>query len=141
MMFVTKLDQSKHAEKFIDLMRNGNNLPNFTVNSLMQDHFILIKNGQLAGVTAVGRGNWFSAEIYHTHVLPEFRKQGIARALNEFAIYYAREILKKKVLTCTVRDDNEASKALVKAVGFSRACSFENEDRLINYYTMEMIVR
>ena len=141
MMFITKLDQSEQAEKFIDLMRNGNNLPNLTVNSLMQDHFILIKDGQLAGVTAVGRGNWFSAEIYHTHVLKEFRKQGVARALNEFAIYYAREILKKKVLTCTVRDDNEASKALVKAVGFSRACSFENEERLINYYTMELIVR
>lgn len=141
MMFVTKLDQPELAEKLINSIRSGNNLPDLTRTDLMQDHFILIKDGQLAGVTAVGRGNWFSAEIYHTHVLPEFRKQGIARALNEFAIYYAREILKKKVLTCTVRDDNEASKALVKAVGFSRACSFENEERLINYYTMELIVR
>lgn len=140
MMFVTNLNKGEQIEELLDLVRDGNNLPNLTRDDLMQDHFILIKDGQLAGVTAIGRSNWFSAEIYHTHVLPEFRKQGVARALNEFGIFYARDILKKKVLTCTVRNDNEASKALVKSVGFHQACSFENEGRLINYYAMELNV-
>ncbi|OLN26034.1 hypothetical protein DSOL_5149 [Desulfosporosinus metallidurans] len=49
----------------------------------------------------------------------------MSRVLNEFGIYYARDILHKKVLTCTVRDENEASKALVKSISFHKVCSLK----------------
>lgn len=134
MMFITKLETRSQAEQLVGLMRESNQLPNLALGDLMQDHFVLIKNGQIVGATAIGRGNWFSAEIFHTCVLPEFHRQGIATTLNEFAIYYAQEVLQKKVLTCTVRDDNVASKGLVKKIGFQQACSFENNGNKINFY-------
>ena len=111
-----------------------------SVSDLLCDHFVIIKDTQIAGVTAIGRCNWFSAEIYHTCVLPQFRGQGIATALNEFAIYYARDILAKKLLVCTVRENNEPSKKLVAKIGFTKVASFENNGNLINYYIKQLVV-
>jgi RimJ/RimL family protein N-acetyltransferase len=78
--------------------------------------------GQLVGVTVLYREprmkSHHKAFIFGMYVAPEYRGQGIGRALLEAAVSRARQLPDLRQLTLTVVASNQAAYSLYKSCGF-----------------------
>jgi RimJ/RimL family protein N-acetyltransferase len=80
------------------------------------------EDGQLVGVTTLHREprmkSHHKAFIFGMYVAPEYRGQGIGRALLEAAVSRARQLPGLRQLTLTVVASNQAAYSLYKSCGF-----------------------
>ena len=81
-----------------------------------------VGDGQLVGVTGLYREqrkkSHHKALIFGMYVAPEFREQGIGRALLEAALSRAEDLVGLRRVNLTVMASNEAARSLYESCGF-----------------------
>jgi len=85
-------------------------------------YYVALKDGKIAGCTALVRRAWYVTELKHLFVKEEDRRIGIGKFLVEEAI----KKVKTPLVCCTVRSDNERSLNLFTGKSFERVSSFQN---------------
>ncbi len=86
-------------------------------------YFALVDDGRIKGTIGLKRLSWYLTEIRHLVVLPEFRGQGLGRAL----LFGAIGKVKTPVIGCTIRRENAISLRLFTDRGFQVFTIFENK--------------
>jgi ribosomal protein S18 acetylase RimI-like enzyme len=69
---------------------------------------------------------WYQAEVLHLTVAADYERQGHAKAL----LCEVEQVARKKgvrLLQCTIRTDNDASRKLFEGFGFLQAATFHND--------------
>ncbi|MBL4909895.1 MAG: GNAT family N-acetyltransferase [Alteromonadaceae bacterium] len=66
---------------------------------------------------------WYQYEVCHLTVAPDFRGQGLGEVVINKALSYAAS-LGARIVQCTIRDDNGASKGLFAKCSFAQTSTF-----------------
>jgi ribosomal protein S18 acetylase RimI-like enzyme len=99
---------------------------NYTYGAFIEGNLV----GMLILVPEVSEKMKHKASIFGMYVTPEFRSNGIARALMEKAILKARELKELEQINLTVVTTNYSAKGLYSLLGF---ISFGVEKRALKY--------
>jgi ribosomal protein S18 acetylase RimI-like enzyme len=83
------------------------------------------ESGAVVGCVEVKRVQWYQAEICHLTVSESEAKKGHAKALLREAEKSAR-LMDVRLLQCTIREDNVASRRLFEGFGFVLVGMFHN---------------
>ena len=86
----------------------------------------LAEAGDLIACVEVKKVQWYQAKVLHLAVAAAHERKGHARALLCEAERAARAN-GARVLQCTIRTDNQASRNLVEGFGFSHLSTFLNQ--------------
>jgi len=86
----------------------------------------LSEDGQLIACVEVKKVQWYQAEVLHLTVAEAYERKGHGKALLCEAERVARAN-DARVLQCTIRTDNAASRRLFEEFGFSHVNTFLNE--------------
>lgn len=88
--------------------------------------FRLSETGDVIACVQVKKVQWYQAEILHLTVAEAYVNKGHAKALLCEAERGART-KDARILQCTIRADNTASRELFESFGFVRTCTFLNQ--------------
>lgn len=86
----------------------------------------LSEAGDLIACVEVKKVQWYQAEVLHLTVAEAYERKGHAKALLCEAERAARAN-GARILQCTIRTDNAASRQLFEGFGFSRVSTFLNQ--------------
>lgn len=119
--FYVTLSTIEMATQIADMLNKHNKLlGKYTGQSLLYSpgrYFVEVEGNKVVGCVALQTEGSELTKLFHACVLPEKRKQGIARKLMEIAITNS----KTPFVYGTIREDNVASLAMVAKLGFVRA--------------------
>lgn len=120
-----------HAEAIAALLNARNQLTVQYTRQRVQDEaanyiYRLSEVGQLIACVELKRVQWYQAEVLHLTVAEGHEGKGHAKALLCEAERVARAN-GARVLQCTIRTNNEASRRLFEGFGFSHLSTFRNE--------------
>lgn len=118
----------KHAEFLFDLIAKQNNLTYhiYPGEMLSKNYFVALVDGKPSGVIKYEILNWYSCQIEHLSIVPEYKGKGIGKALVKF-------LLDKKIRPiyfATIYKDNFESIALFYVLGFEKALSITSKENL-----------
>jgi ribosomal protein S18 acetylase RimI-like enzyme len=85
----------------------------------------LNEDGEVMAFVEVKRVQWYQAEVCHLTVAPEFERRGLAKTLLAQVEAEARAG-GVRLLQCTIREGNTASRNLFEGAGFRRVSAFHN---------------
>lgn len=86
----------------------------------------LSETAEVIGCVQVKKVQWYQAEILHLTVAEAYENKGHAKALLCEAERGART-KGARILQCTIRADNAASRKLFEGFGFVHTCTFLNQ--------------
>lgn len=86
----------------------------------------LSDDGEVIGCVQIKKVQWYQYEVLHLTVGYGHERRGHAKALLEDAEALGRA-RRARILQCTIRFDNVASKALFQSYGYIRVNAFLNE--------------
>lgn len=120
-----------HADAVVALLNARNQLTvQYTRQRVLQeaDNYLsrLDDAGQLIACVELKKVQWYQAEVLHLTVAEAHEGKGHAKAL----LCEAERVARAKdvrLLQCTIRTDNEASRRLFEGFGFSHVGTFRNE--------------
>lgn len=120
-----------HADAVATLLNSRNQLTvQYTRQRVLQeaDNYLyrLDEAGQLIACVELEKVQWYQAEVPHLTVAEAHEGKGHAKALLCDAECAART-KGVKLLQCTIRTDNDASRGLFEGFGFSHVGTFRNE--------------
>lgn len=129
--FYTAISAEEIARQIADMLNAHNKLTLIhTMPGLIQAHgkyFIEIDKKKVIACQALQKESDNLTKLYHSCVLPEYRRQGIAKRLLQIAIQNSPT----PYVYATIRGDNEASLNMVKALGFVVAKTEWNKDHQV----------
>lgn len=120
-----------HAEQIADLLNTQNQLDHaYDTDAVLRDskeyrYLTDDIQGVIIAAAQVKRIQWYQHEILHLSVSPHHQRKGLGRRLLADMELDAKNN-GARILQCTIRDDNVASKALFAAVGFACTATFHN---------------
>lgn len=120
-----------HADALVALLNARNQLTVQYTRQRVQDDagnyiYRLSEKGQLIACVELKKVQWYQAEVLHLTVAEAHEGKGHAKALLCEAERVAR-VNGARVLQCTIRTDNDASRRLFEGFGFSHVSTFRNE--------------
>jgi ribosomal protein S18 acetylase RimI-like enzyme len=120
-----------HAEQIAALLNARNQLTKqYTRQSVLESEenylFRVSESGQVVGCIEVKKVQWYQAEVCHLTVAEDAVGKGHAKALLCEAERAARAS-NARLLQCTIREDNVASRSLFEGFGFVHTSSFHNQ--------------
>lgn len=89
--------------------------------------FRLSETGEVIACVQVKKVQWYQAEVLHLTVAEAWERKGHAKSLLCEAERVART-KSARILQCTIRADNAASRKLFEGFGFMKTCTFLNQD-------------
>ena len=119
-----------HAEQIAALLNTRNQLTLKYTRQRVQDHsknYIcrFSETNEVVGCVEIKAVQWYQTEVCHLTVAETETKKGHAKALLCEAERIARAS-GARILQCTIREDNIASRSLFEGFGFSRTSTFNN---------------
>lgn len=120
-----------HADEVAALLNARNQLTvQYTRQRVLQEAdnylFRLDDAGKLIACVELKKVQWYQAEVLHLTVAETHEGKGHAKAL----LCDAERVARAKgvrLLQCTIRTDNDASRRLFEGFGFSHISTFRNE--------------
>jgi ribosomal protein S18 acetylase RimI-like enzyme len=120
-----------HADAIAALLNGRNQLTVQYTRARVQNEaenyiYRLSEAGDLIACVEVKKVQWYQAEVLHLTVAAAHERKGHAKALLCEAERAARAN-GARVLQCTIRTDNQASRNLFEGFGFSHVSTFLNQ--------------
>ncbi len=120
-----------HADAIAALLNERNQLTVQYTRACVQNEaenyiYRLSEAGDLIACVEVKKIQWYQAEVLHLTVAAAHERKGHAKALLCEAERAARAN-GARVLQCTIRTDNQASRKLFEGFGFSHVSTFLNQ--------------
>lgn len=119
--FYVALSTIEMANQIADMLNTHNQLlSKYTGQSLLVSpgkYFVQVEGDRVVGCVGLQPEPPQLTKLFHACVLPEKRKQGIAKKLMELTISHC----KTPYVYGTIREDNKASLTMVAALGFVHA--------------------
>jgi ribosomal protein S18 acetylase RimI-like enzyme len=140
-MKMTNLD----AGEIASLINDRNQLARgYSVESILEheDEYIFRKGGtenQIIACVQVKKVQWYQTEILHLSVHANHGRQGHAKYLIGQAISRSSE-LGARLMQCTIRENNWASRTLFESYGFVCVGKFLNRDTGNNICVYQLVL-
>ncbi len=133
-----------HADQIATLLNERNQLTREYTRKIVLDHAdsYLCRFSEANEVVAcveVKNVQWYQAEVLHLTVAVSQTRKGHAKALLCEAEHVARA-KGARILQCTIRADNNASRTLFEGFGFSHISTFYNQSSSNNVAVFQKVL-